>query len=154
MTSYRPHRTRFRPSGTALICLGILLWIVSCERGDLHPSSKTNPSRAITVIESETHFNSILETSNNHLLLFEFYADWCTPCKALEPILEELAQSHKEDLSIYKIDYDYNRKLSSLFKVPGLPYVAFVKDKVIIHSMLGLHSKRAYRKAIEKYLSQ
>ena len=134
------------------MCLGILFWIVSCEKSDLHQSGKTTPPTAITMIESEAHFNEILEVSKNRLLLFEFYADWCAPCKVLEPILEELAQKHKKNLSIYKIDYDYNRKLSNLFKVPGLPYVAFVKDKVIIHSILGLHPKKSYIKAIERYL--
>ena len=69
-------------------------------------------------------------------------------------MIEELAQKHKKDLSIYKIDYDDNRKLSNLFKVKGLPHVAFVKDKVIIHSMLGLHPKKSYIKAIERYLRQ
>ena len=134
------------------MCWGIQFWVVSCEIGDLSQSSKTKPSAAITVIESETHFNEILEVSKNRLLLFEFYADWCAPCKILEPVLEELAQKHKKDLTIYKIDYDYSRKLSNLFKVPGLPYVAFVKDKVIIHSILGLYPKEFYLEAIERYL--
>ncbi len=152
MTSYKRFKVRLRPNGVVLISLGILFWVVSCEKGDLHQSGKTKPLTAITVIESEAHFNGILEASKNRLLLFEFYADWCAPCKVLEPILEELAQKHKKDLSIYKINYDYNRKLTNLFKVPGLPYVAFVKDKVIIHSMLGLHPKKSYIKAIERYL--
>jgi len=152
MTSCKWFKARLGPNGIAFICLGILFWIISCEKGDLHQSSKAKLSTAITVIESEAHLNGILEASKNHLLLFEFYADWCAPCKVLEPILEELAEKHKMDLSVYKINYDYNRKLSNLFKVPGLPYVAFVKDKVIIHSILGLHPKKTYIKAIERYL--
>jgi thioredoxin-like negative regulator of GroEL len=154
MATYKRLRAFLRPKGVALISMGILLGVVSCEKGDLHQSSKKKTSTSITVIESEAHFNGILEASKNHLLLFEFYADWCAPCKVLEPILEELAEKHKKDLSIYKINYDYSRKLSNLFKVPGLPYVAFVKDKVIIHSILGLHPKESYIKAIESYLGQ
>ena len=145
---------RFRPGRIALLCLGIVFWSASCEKSDLHKNSQTKPSEAITVIEGEAHFNGILERSKNRLLLFEFYADWCAPCKILEPILEELAKNHKDELRIYKIDYDDNRELSNLFKVRGLPFVAFVKDKVIIHSMLGLYPKKAYQQAIERYLKQ
>jgi thioredoxin-like negative regulator of GroEL len=154
MTSFKRFKARLRSSGVALISLGILFGVASCEKGDLHRSGKTKPFTAITVIESEAHFNGILEASKNRLLLFEFYADWCAPCKVLEPILEELAEKHKKNLSIYKINYDYDRKLSDLFKVPGLPYVAFVKDKVIIHSILGLHPKKSYVKAIERFLRE
>ncbi len=154
MTCCKRFKARCSSKGIALIFLGILLGVVSCEKGDLDHSGKTKPSKAITVIENEAQFNEILEASKNRLLLFEFYADWCAPCKVLEPLLEELAQKHKEDLSIYKIDYDYNQKLSKLFKVPGLPYIAFVKDKVIIHSILGLHPEKTYVKAIETFLSQ
>ena len=142
---------RFRKGRIALLCLGVVFWSVSCEKSDLHENSKTNPSETITVIEGEAHFNGILETSKNRLLLFEFYADWCAPCRILEPILEELAEKHKDDLSVYKIDYDDNRELSKLFNVQGLPFVAFVKDKVIIHSMLGLYPKKAYQEVIERY---
>jgi thioredoxin len=152
MNSCEQFWERFRLGSIALLCLGILFWSVSCEKGDLNKNSKTKLSKAITVIEGEAHFNGILEASKNRLLLFEFYADWCAPCKILEPILEELAQKHKDELGIYKIDYDDNRELSNLFKVRGLPFVAFVKDKVIIHSMLGLYPKKAYQQAIERYI--
>ena len=126
-------------------------WSVSCEKVELHKNGKTKTSDAITVIKDEAHFNTILEKSKNHLLLFEFYADWCAPCKILEPILEELAEKYKDDLSVYKIDYDDNRELSNLFKVRGLPFVAFVKNKMIIHSMLGLYPKKDYQETIERY---
>jgi thioredoxin-like negative regulator of GroEL len=147
-------KAHLKSKGIAFICVGILCWGISCEKGDLHQSSKTKIATTITVIESEAHFNGILEAYKNRLLLFEFYADWCAPCKVLEPLLEELAEKHKKNLSIYKINSDYNRKLSNLFKIQGLPYVAFVKNKVIIHSILGLHPKKTYAKAIERYLRQ
>ena len=143
-----------RRSSIALICLGMVFWSASCEKGELHKNSKTKTSDAITVIKDEAHFNTIVEKSKNHLLIFEFYADWCAPCKILEPTLEELAIKHKDHLSMYKIDYDDNRELSSLFKVRGLPHVAFVKNKVIIYSMMGLYPKKAYQEAIERYIAK
>jgi thioredoxin 1 len=137
----------------ALIFLtGILIFIGSCEKNESGEIEKTEPRKAITEIESEAHFNRIIESSNGGLLLFEFYADWCAPCKILEPTLAEIAKEYRDAVEMYKINYDTNGKLAELFKVRGLPYVGFVKNKLIVNSMLGLHPKESYVKAIESYL--
>jgi len=135
--------------GAIMLVAAVPLLNLSCEKGDFH---KTNTSKkTLTEIKNEKHFNHIIESSNNRLLLFEFYADWCAPCKDLEPILEEIAAKHKNEVEIYKINYDSNPKLSVLFKVAGLPYVAFVKNRVILHSILGLHPKESYVNAVKSY---
>ncbi len=149
MIIYKRFFTCLMSIGVILLVIGISFFILSCEKGDFH---KTNTSKkTLTEIKSEKHFNRIIESSNNRLLLFEFYADWCAPCKDLEPILEEIAEKHKNQVAIYKINFDSNRKLSELFEVPGLPYVAFVKNRVILHSILGLHPKESYVNAVKSY---
>lgn len=137
---------------TVALLTGILILIGSCEKNESRERKKTESRKAITEIEGEAHFNRIIESSDDGLLLFEFYADWCAPCKILEPIIEEIANEYRNAVKIYKINYDYNEKLSELFKVRGLPYVGFVKNKLIVHSMLGVHPKESYVKAIESHL--
>jgi thioredoxin len=126
----------------------------SCESVDLQEGKGLETKKELTVIESEEHFNSILEASQNRLLIFEFYADWCTPCKALEPILVEIAQKYRDRVEIYKINYDENQTLVERFKVYGIPYVSFVKNKIIVYSLLGLHPKETYIGAINNYLDE
>lgn len=126
----------------------------SCDREDLQESKKLEANKGLTVIQGKEQFNSILEASQNHLLVFDFYADWCAPCKALEPILEEIAQKYHDRVEIYKINYDENPTLVAWFKVYGIPYVGFVKNKIIVYSIVGLHPKETYIRALKSYLDE
>jgi thioredoxin-like negative regulator of GroEL len=126
----------------------------SCESSDLQKGKGLETKKELPFIESEEHFNSILEAAQNRLLIFEFYADWCAPCKALEPILLEIAQKYRGRVEIYKINYDENQTLVERFKVYGIPYVGFVKNKIIVYSLLGLHPKETYIGVIDNYLDE
>lgn len=67
------------------------------------------------------------------LVLVDFYADWCMPCKMLSPILEELSEEI-DDVKIVKVNTDKNQELASSFGIMSIPTLLFVKDgKVIIH---------------------
>lgn len=120
-------------------------------------SSQTQPpinNAAIRSIENVEQFNKIIETSENRLLILDFYADWCLPCKELEPILEKIANEESDTVSIYKIDIDRNRELSNSFRITGVPYVAFVKNKENVFSLTGLYPKNMYLKVIERYTKE
>lgn len=145
-----PHRSKLIETIVLLAILSSLFF--SCEREDLQESKRPETKIGLTVINGEEQFNSILEASQNRLLIFEFYADWCAPCKALEPILEEIAQKYRDRVEIYKINYDENPILVKWFKVYGIPYVSFVKNKIIVYSLIGLHPKETYIGAINNYL--
>lgn len=58
--------------------------------------------------------------------IIDFYADWCGPCKAVAPILEELADAYAGRLDIYKIDTDKETALSSLFGIQSIPTFLFL----------------------------
>lgn len=147
-----PYRSKLIGTIVLLTILSSLFF--SCEREDFKESKRLEAEKALTVINGEEHFNSILEASQNRLLIFEFYADWCTPCKALEPILVEIAQKYRDRVEIYKINYDENQTLVERFKVYGIPYVSFVKNKIIVYSLLGLHPKETYISAVNNYLDE
>ncbi|MDC1107334.1 thioredoxin domain-containing protein, partial [Prolixibacteraceae bacterium] len=62
----------------------------------------------------------------NKPCIIDFYADWCGPCKAISPILEELAAAYHEDIFIYKVDTEKEIELSALFGIQSIPSLLFV----------------------------
>lgn len=58
--------------------------------------------------------------------IIDFYADWCGPCKAIAPVLEELADEYEGQLMIYKIDTEKEAELSSLFGIQSIPTLLFI----------------------------
>lgn len=58
--------------------------------------------------------------------LIDFYADWCGPCKAIAPTLEELAKEYGNDIYIYKIDTDKEQELAAVFGIRSIPTLIFV----------------------------
>ena len=58
--------------------------------------------------------------------IIDFYADWCGPCKAVAPILEELSAEYENDIIIYKIDTEVERELSAMFGIRSIPSILFI----------------------------
>ena len=143
---------KFRHQSFAVAALVFLLFgIVACKNNTNENAQAMTSTSLVSLIDSLEQFNKIMETSKERLLLIEFYADWCPPCKELAPILEKIAEEKSDIVAIYKIDIDRNRELSNSFRVNGIPYVAFVKNKENIFSLTGLYPKHMYLKVIEQF---
>ena len=134
----------------AVILIFLFLSMVSCKN-DTNKQAKSSTDNSVVSLEDANQFNKILEISKKRLLVLDFYADWCPPCKELEPILEKIAEEQKGTVAIYKINVDRNRELSNSFRVTGIPHVAFVKNKKNVFSLTGLYPKNMYLKVIERY---
>jgi putative thioredoxin len=127
------------------------LGLVSCKNDTSKQAQARVDKSVINSIEDANQFNQILEKSKERLLLLDFYADWCPPCKELAPILEKIAKEKSATVTIYKINVDRNRELSDSFRITGIPHVAFFKNKENVFSLTGLYPKNMYLKAIEKF---
>lgn len=58
--------------------------------------------------------------------IIDFYADWCAPCKAIAPVLEELSEEYKDQLIIYKVDTESEEELSGMFSIRSIPTLIFI----------------------------
>ena len=134
-----------------IVAVFLISSIVSCKNNTNEKVQAQTNKSMITNIENVEHLNKVIEISNERLLILEFYADWCPPCKDLAPILEKIAKEKSSTVSIYKIDVDRHRELMDSFRVTGIPHVSFVKNKENVFSLTGLYPKTMYLKVIEQY---
>ena len=84
--------------------------------------------------------------------VIDFYADWCGPCKAVAPILEELSEEYDGQVNIYKIDTEKEEELSALFQIRSIPTMLFIapdKDPMI---QAGALPKSTLKKVIDEKL--
>ncbi len=109
----------------ALAVIFLFFSVVSCKNNTNENAQAKTQNSIITSIDRVDQLNKILEISKKRLLILEFYADWCSPCKELTPILEKIAEEKSETVAIYKIDTDRHRELMNSFRVTGIPHVAF-----------------------------
>jgi len=134
-----------------IVAVFLISSIVSCKNNTNEKVQAQTNKSMITNIENVEHLNKVIEISNERLLILEFYADWCPPCKDLSPILEKIAKEKSSTVSIYKIDVDRHRELMDSFRVTGIPHVSFVKNKENVFALTGLYPKTMYLKVIEQY---
>jgi thioredoxin 1 len=78
---------------------------------------------------------------NNDIVLVDFYADWCGPCKALHPTLEELDIEFEGKAVISKINVDKNPELSSQYNVSSIPALFYFKNGKMVGKQLGFQAK-------------
>jgi thioredoxin 1 len=84
--------------------------------------------------------------------IVDFYAEWCGPCKAIAPVLEELSITYSERLVIYKIDTDKELELSALFGIQSIPTLLFIPMEGSLMVQKGSLPKNVLERVIEERL--
>ncbi len=84
--------------------------------------------------------------------IIDFYADWCGPCKAVVPVLDELSDEYEGRLLIYKIDTDKEEELSTLFGIQSIPTLLFIPVEGAPMMQKGAIPKKAFQQVIEERL--
>lgn len=84
--------------------------------------------------------------------LVDFYASWCGPCKAIAPVLEELAAEYSDQIYIYKVNTDEERELSSYFNIRSIPTLLFIPMEGKPTMTQGAMPKADLKKSIDELL--
>ena len=90
-------------------------------------------------------------SSQSNLVLVDFWAEWCGPCKQISPILEEIA-NEKENLNILKLNIDENPATPQKYNVRGIPTLMLFKDGKLIDTKIGSLPKSSLEDWINSYL--
>ena len=84
-------------------------------------------------------------------LLVDFWADWCAPCKAIEPTLEELGESYAGRVTISRLDVDANARSASHYGVQAIPTLVLFKDGREQERLVGAQPKQAITDLLDRY---
>ena len=84
--------------------------------------------------------------------IIDFYADWCGPCRAVAPVLEQLSEEFAGKLDIYKVDTDVEQELSSAFAIRSIPSILFIPVEGQPMMQAGALPKHVLKEVIQKEL--
>jgi thioredoxin 1 len=89
--------------------------------------------------------------TNEGLVLADFWAPWCGPCKMIAPVLEELDSEMGEKVKIVKLDVDDNQETAAKFGVMSIPTLLIFKNGEVVDKVVGFQPKEALASVLEKH---
>jgi thioredoxin 1 len=99
----------------------------------------------------EEEFDSLL-TPNSGLIVFDFTATWCGPCKMIAPLMDKLAEEYEGRVKVAKVDLDQNKNLAKRLSIRSIPAVMIYKDGTLIETIVGVTPYETFTEAITKLL--
>jgi len=84
--------------------------------------------------------------------IVDFYADWCSPCKMVAPILEELALEYSGKIIVYKVNTENEQELASVFGIQSIPTLLFIPKEGQPQAAMGALPRQTFEKVIQDVL--
>ncbi len=151
---------------TAFILLSGIMMITACgNAGAQNDKTKAGKKmerkeKAVKELNYEKFNSAVYNIEADDLVylgdkpaIIDFNASWCGPCQRIAPILEELASEYADDIVIYKVDIDNNRRLAEYFNVSSIPAILYIpggtKEPVMT---VGARGKDKFRQEIQTFL--
>jgi thioredoxin 1 len=102
---------------------------------------------------ARTSFQDLIRPTDGLPVLVDFFADWCGPCHALAPMLQQVARQHTGRLRVVKLDVDKNPAVAQQFRVQSIPTLILFKGGAPVWRQSGAQSAEALSRALQPHLS-
>jgi thioredoxin 1 len=101
---------------------------------------------------TDANFEQTLK--NNELVLVDFWAEWCGPCRMVAPIIEELASEYAGKVTVGKLDVDANPQTAMKYRVMSIPTIILFKNGEPAEVLVGAQPKRNFEARLQKHIPQ
>jgi thioredoxin 1 len=105
------------------------------------------------IVLSDDNFESEISKKDAGLLLVDFWATWCAPCRAVAPILEELSKEYKGRARIGKLDVDNCPGTAAKYGIMSIPTLLLFKDGEVAEQIVGAQPRDAIAGMLQRHLS-
>jgi len=104
----------------------------------------------VTQVQNEKAFDELLKS--NKVVLADFYADWCGPCRMVKPLIHQIADEYAGRVAVATINVDANMALAQKYGISSIPDVRVFKDGKVYETFVGARPKTAYSEVLERAL--
>ncbi len=107
-------------------------------------------SDAVKSVTVDTFDQEVIQSSN--LVMVDFWATWCGPCKIVAPVVEELAKEYEGKVTFVKVNTDENQDLATKYNIRGIPTLMFFKEGNIADQVVGAVPKAQLKSKIDSLM--
>jgi len=104
----------------------------------------------LVIQATDKSFDNDIKTGE--LVLVDFWAEWCGPCRAVSPVIDELAGEYKGKLKVLKVNVDDNQNTAMKFQVMSIPTILFLKNGQEVDKVVGAMPKSSFKNKIDALL--
>lgn len=156
------NRHALRTMCTIVVALCAIMQVSCANRKSDNTASQEVVETGVVVNMNDSMFRSLVfdyvsggtewKYLGNKPAIVDFYADWCGPCRAIAPVMKELAQEYKDSLIIYKVNVDKEQDLAGWMQIRSIPALLFIPMDEMPRVVVGQNTKEFYKEVVDSFL--